>query len=97
MYLSLEDRISCLDVYKKGDTLKVVIGTSNGDTLLWIVSADFANFIESDSLDTINLTKHELRCDVAAVSFNFNGTKIVSCCADEVIVHLLIFFSNFND
>lgn len=91
MYLSLEDRVSCLDVHKKGDTLKVVIGTSNGDTLLWIVAADFESFIESDSLDTINLIKHELRCDVMGVSFNFNGTKIVSCCADEVSSIILKF------
>uniref|UniRef100_U5EY84 Putative neutral sphingomyelinase n-smase activation associated factor n=1 Tax=Corethrella appendiculata TaxID=1370023 RepID=U5EY84_9DIPT len=80
-YLSLEDKIQCLDARKSlssANEYKIVIGCENGEILLWTICLDLQR---DEKLFEMQDTKILLRHSngVNDIKFCTNGSKIVTC------------------
>lgn len=84
-YYSFEEKISTLDAYLNGNTLKIVIGTFAGEVHLWSLEIlDDLNEIISqpETIQTKLLYSHCPSTNVLAVAFNCRGTEVASVSAD---------------
>lgn len=81
-YLSLEEKVSSVDVMNNENIIQVAVGTFSGDVLLWKLCSDNLSKPATDleSLDTKVLTKH--LDEVTSVQFNESKTKIASASLD---------------
>lgn len=81
-YVSAEDKVVAIDVRKCNAVIKVVIGLANREVMLWTSAFAFANEVnEIETIESKTLYAH--RDEVTDVSFNGNGSKIVSCGLDR--------------
>lgn len=81
-YLPVTGKIVAVDARRQNNIIKIVIGMANRDVMLWITSfTDAMNINELETIDKKNLYSHS--DEVTDVSFDQNGTKIVSCGLDR--------------
>ncbi|XP_055682050.1 protein FAN-like [Lutzomyia longipalpis] len=78
-YLSLEDKVECLDAQFRDSKIIVVIGNNVGEIILWTLDASIGRKSpdpnESSAQSVILSTKSPL----SGIAFNGNGTKVASC------------------
>lgn len=82
-YILVNSKTVAIDARRRNNLMKVVIGMANCEILLWTSSfiIDENEISEIETIDKKNLYSHN--DEVTDVSFNENGTKIVSCGLDR--------------
>ncbi|XP_053694361.1 protein FAN-like isoform X2 [Sabethes cyaneus] len=85
-YLSLEDKIVCLDTFQAGNSLKVVVGAASGEVYLWKVTLKCNSRRQPIDVDGQEHSVVVLHRDggVCAARFNRTCSLIVSCGEDRM-------------
>ncbi|GAB0089168.1 protein FAN [Sergentomyia squamirostris] len=91
-YLSLEDKVQCLDAHSRDCKIYVVIGNDVGEIILWTVDASIASEVPDPSENHSHSVILSTDSSIRGVGFNGNGTKVASC--DEAGVFRVIYISD---
>lgn len=83
-YLSLEEKVTCLNAFHSSTVIRIIFGTSVGDVLMWHLNVDAEKLIVNGGLSEPKLMQSH-GGEVAAVSFNLSGSKVASCGYDKMI------------
>lgn len=80
-YLPFEEKIMCLDSKEEKNEIKIIIGLNSGEIYLWSFSLmTLPNLDSSENYQLKLLKKHQ--DTVSMLSFNSNGSSMVSCSLD---------------
>lgn len=84
-YLSLEEKVSSIDVISIENIIQIAIGTFSGEVLLWKLRSDNLSKSATDleTIDSTVLTKHQ--DEVTSIQFNQSKTKLASAALDGTL------------
>lgn len=83
-YLPLEEKINTIDTIHHSHVIKVAIGSTNGEVLIWKLKInDPATLSDFETIETRLLIAHD--DEITGVNFNETGSKVVSCGLDRFL------------
>ncbi|XP_055712344.1 protein FAN-like [Phlebotomus papatasi] len=91
-YLSLEDKVGCLDARCNDGKINVVIGNDLGEIILWTLDVSIVNKCPDPSENTDHSAILSTTSPICGISFNGDGTKVAFC--DEMGIFRVIYISD---
>lgn len=83
-YLALDDKVVAVDANRVENQIKVVIGLTNNEVVLWTLSTNEENdSLQMNSIESKVLVTHS--DEVTDVILNKNATKVASCGLDQML------------
>ncbi|XP_059617028.1 protein FAN-like [Phlebotomus argentipes] len=91
-YLSLEDKVECLDAKCRDTRISVAIGNDVGEIILWTLDSTIVNKSPDPGESTTQSVILSTKSSITGVAFNGNASKVASC--DEAGIFRVIYISD---